>query len=259
MPVPVTMSDSAAELTEVFSSIQGEGLLIGLRQVFIRFHACNLACAYCDTGVPGNTPAPEFCVMEKTPGRRNFFNAANPLALDTVLLLLREWQRDWPDIHHSISVTGGEPLLYVEILKQWLPELGSLLPIYLETNGTLHNALSLVINHLEHIAMDIKLPSTSGHDGLWEEHRLFLQIASQRKTVVKAVVSSETPDSEIIKCCETIVSVDKNIPLILQPLTLLNDKPGISSLKTLELQEVASRYLTEVRVIPQTHKFLGLL
>lgn len=259
MPVPVTMSDRAAELTEIFSSIQGEGLLIGLRQVFIRFYACNLACAYCDTGVPENNPAPEFCVMEKTPGRRDFFKAANPLALDNVLLLLREWRRDWPDIHHSISVTGGEPLLYVEILKQWLPELSSILPIYLETNGTLHDALSMVINHLEHIGMDIKLPSTSGHAGLWEEHRLFLQIASQKKTVVKAVVSSETPDSEIITCCETILSVNKNIPLILQPVTLQNGTPGISSLKTLELQEVASRYLTEVRVIPQTHKFLGLL
>jgi len=253
------MSDSAAELTEIFSSIQGEGLLIGLRQVFIRFHACNLACTYCDTDVSQNAPAPGFCLMEKTPGRRDFFKAANPMALDDVLQLLREWQRNWPDIHHSISITGGEPLLYVEILKQWLPGLKSILPIYLETNGTLPDALSMIINHLDHIGMDIKLPSTSGHAGLWEVHRLFLQVASQKKTVVKAVVGSETSNSEIIKCCEIILSVDKNIPLILQPVTLQDGKPGISSLKTLELQEVASRYLTEVRVIPQTHKFLGLL
>jgi 7-carboxy-7-deazaguanine synthase len=253
------MSNSAAELTEIFSSIQGEGLLIGLRQVFIRFYACNLACTYCDTEMSENAPAPAFCTLEKTPGRRDFFKAANPLALATVLQLLREWQTDWPATHHSISITGGEPLVYAALLKQWLPELSSILPIYLETNGTLHKALSTVIKHLEHIAMDIKLPSTSGHDGLWEEHRLFLQIAAQKQTVVKAVVSSDTPDSEIISCCETILSVDKNIPLILQPVTLQNDKPGISSLRILELQEVANRYLTEVRVIPQTHKFLGLL
>ena len=36
-------------INEVFSSIQGEGTLIGRRQVFIRFSGCNLDCNYCDT------------------------------------------------------------------------------------------------------------------------------------------------------------------------------------------------------------------
>ena len=36
-------------IAEVFSTIQGEGLTCGERQVFIRFALCNLKCDYCDT------------------------------------------------------------------------------------------------------------------------------------------------------------------------------------------------------------------
>ena len=259
MPAHVTMSERSSELVEIFSSIQGEGLLVGLRQVFVRFYACNLSCEYCDTGISELIQPPEFCMMEKTPGRRNFSKVKNPLALSRLLALLHKWQREWPGIHHSISITGGEPLLYCEILRQWLPELNSILPVYLETNGILYNALPLVINNVDYISMDIKLPSTTGHDSFWEDHRLFLQIAAQKNLVVKIVIGSETQDWEIIKSCEIIASVDNNIPLIMQPLTMQDGKPGIPSLKSLELQEIACRYLKEIRIIPQTHKFLGHL
>jgi 7-carboxy-7-deazaguanine synthase len=252
------MSDRA-ELIEIFSSIQGEGLLIGLRQVFIRFYACNLACDYCDTGKAESTTVPAFCMVENSPGKRNFSSETNPIPLNRVLMILHKWQRDNPGIHHSISITGGEPLLYSGILRKWLPEIRLILPVYLETNGILYEELSTIIEHLDHICMDIKLPSTTGLSGFWEEHRLFLQIAARKNPVVKVVISSETPDWEISRSCEIIAAVDKNIPLVLQPVTLANSTLGITSLRTLELQEIACRYLKEIRVIPQTHKFSGFL
>ena len=41
--------ENKAKIKEIFSSIQGEGEYIGCKQIFIRFCACNLNCAYCDT------------------------------------------------------------------------------------------------------------------------------------------------------------------------------------------------------------------
>ncbi|MBI2447469.1 MAG: 7-carboxy-7-deazaguanine synthase QueE, partial [Candidatus Omnitrophica bacterium] len=37
------------KISEIFSSIQGEGLYLGKRQIFVRFYGCNMRCAYCDT------------------------------------------------------------------------------------------------------------------------------------------------------------------------------------------------------------------
>ena len=38
-----------AKINEIFSSIQGEGPIVGYKQLFIRFCGCNLHCDYCDT------------------------------------------------------------------------------------------------------------------------------------------------------------------------------------------------------------------
>lgn len=250
------MSDSAANLIEIFSSIQGEGTRIGLRQVFIRFFGCNLACEYCDTNVGVDAA---LCRIEQTPGRTDFFEVGNPVDMTTVLSLLHRWEREWPGVHHSISLTGGEPLLHFDTLYRWLPEIRQILPIHLETNGVLHLALSRVINNIDHISMDIKLPSSSGETALWDDHRQFLEIAVQSDVSVKVVVNSSTGHWEIQRAAAMIASVDRNIPLIIQPETAGDLKINVSTLSLLELQEVAAVSLPDVRIIPQTHRFIGLL
>ena len=44
---PVTDAEDVY-VSEVFSAIQGEGALVGTRQVFVRLTGCNIRCAYCD-------------------------------------------------------------------------------------------------------------------------------------------------------------------------------------------------------------------
>lgn len=250
------MNPDAAELVEVFSSVQGEGLQIGCRQVFIRFLGCNLNCDYCDTNVG---PTVDTCRMEMTPGRLDFQEVANPVAMVQLIALLERWQQGWPQVHHSISLTGGEPLLHVDLLHAWLPRLRSLLPIHLETNGVLHSALAKVINQIDHVSMDIKLPSSSGETSLWEHHCEFLAVAAATDVSVKVVVNAATEHWEIERAAGMIASVDAHIPLIIQPETRENLSISTTPLALLELQEIAAPLLRDVRIIPQTHRFIGML
>jgi 7-carboxy-7-deazaguanine synthase len=250
------MKSNTGEVTEIFSSIQGEGLLAGRRQVFIRFRGCNLSCVYCDTNLEQHA---DICHLESTPGRRDFVDIPAPISMNRVVDLLERWEKGWPSAHHSISLTGGEPLLQVELLQGWLPHLRSILPILLETNGVLHSALYSVIRHIDYISMDIKLPSSSGEESLWEHHKEFLETAAGSDLFVKVVVNDSTQGWEIIRACEMVAAISPVIPFVIQPETKGDLSVGISPIVLIELQEMASGILKDVRIIPQMHRFIGLL
>jgi organic radical activating enzyme len=243
-------------ISEIFSSIQGEGYLAGRRQIFIRLAECNLDCSYCDT----DHAREDTCRIETAPGSALFSRLPQPLPLHHVHGVVKEWCERLPGAHHSISVTGGEPLLYADSLAEWFPLLRPLLPLHLETNGTMHLALEQVIQHLDYISMDMKLPSTSGcTEHLWGLHRDFLRIAAGRNASVKIVISNASVIDEIRQVCDIITAVDPATPLFLQPLSAADGGIGISVAHLLRLQEAASARLPDVRVIPQMHRMLGAL
>ena len=244
--------NSAIPLIEVFSSVQGEGMLAGYRQIFVRLPGCNLDCAYCDTIIE----ASPVCRVETSPGSGQFEEIAQPVALKTVLEIVHRWCTQLPNAHHSISITGGEPLLHDEVLAHWLPELNILLPIHLETNGTLPVAVSRLIEHLDFISMDIKLPTAAATPALWDEHRRFLEAAHERDVSVKVIVGELTVDQELVAACKLVSDVDDEIPFIIQPVTDRDGRVSVSPQRLLRLQALASRQLSDVRVLPQMHRFL---
>lgn len=243
-----------ADLLEIFSSIQGEGVLVGCRQIFLRFPECNLNCRYCDTDFLQS----KTCQIESRPGSGILRKFENPLGFVTVEGLISAWDSKLPGAHHSISITGGEPLLHQQLLSSWLPELRKILPIYLETNGTLPDQLASLIHHLDWVSMDIKLHSQTGLKTEWDLHRQFLEIAHQADCYVKLVVGEETPDLELQLAADLVSAVSKQIPIVLQPVTI-EGRITIATKRLLQMQALVSEINSNVRVIPQTHRFMGVL
>ncbi|MCE5199115.1 MAG: 7-carboxy-7-deazaguanine synthase QueE [Armatimonadota bacterium] len=234
---------------EIFASIQGEGLYCGQRQTFVRLAGCNLACSYCDTAL-AREDTPPTCRIEQAPGEARFEELPNRIGVETVVAACKRLGSE------VITLTGGEPLVQVEFVGHLLSRLQENgFTTHLETNGSLPSELARVIQNVDVVAMDIKLPSASGMNDLWEEHTLFLEIARRAAVFAKTVVSNETTDEEMHRVADLIAAVDAWIPLVIQPVSG-EYMPGM---RLIRLQEVASQTLDDVRVIPQCHKMLGIL
>lgn len=219
-------------INEIFSSIQGEGIYFGRKQVFVRFSGCNLSCGYCDTE----------------------FESFREYDSDS---LLRKIQSYGPDFS-GVSFTGGEPLGQKDFLKESLSlvkEKGY--QTYLETNGTIPEALSEVIDVVDIVAMDIKLPSSSGFpDDYWRRHYDFLNIARAKDVFVKVVVGVNTSHEDFIKMLDLLRALDYLGVVVIQP----NSRDSVEGLdeKLVLFKKLCADYLIPSCVIPQLHKMIGV-
>jgi len=129
------------EVSEIFSSIQGESTLQGFPTVFIRLSGCNLDCSYCDTRYACETGA-----------SMTFGDIIRKVKCFTI---------------QHVCITGGEPLLqnYTPGLVKELLDLGYIVSV--ETNGTI-DASVLPPESIRII--DIKCPGSGQHGKTFPEN-----------------------------------------------------------------------------------------
>lgn len=101
-------------ISEIYSSLQGEGRLTGTPSVFVRTSGCNLRCWYCDTPYASWTPE------------------GDDLSTDEILTRLLEF-----DPRHVV-LTGGEPMLFAELIPLARELRRQSWHVTVETAGTLY-------------------------------------------------------------------------------------------------------------------------
>jgi len=173
--------------SEIFSSIEGEGLLAGFHFHFLRLSGCNLQCLYCDskyTWTGGIDKSFEDIVKELT------------------LLPKSE----------NILITGGEPLmqsneviLFIEnFLKNRYKK------IFLETNGS-YNIEN--IPDFVNILMDLKPPSSKMTDYNKISNLNYLKPTDEIKVII-----ADNEDFNWINDIDNKYSISENFTLSLTPL-----------------------------------------
>jgi organic radical activating enzyme len=253
-------------LVEIFSSVQGEGIHVGASTLFLRFGECDLRCRWCDT--PHSWRPAKECRIEERRGSGDFRTVANPVSVAEVVRAAEALEFDR---HRFVSFTGGEPLLQPQALLSLARRLRGRGPrVHVETHGLLCDALADVIGEVDVVSMDWKLTSDVRRASdrargpvaeFHPAHEAFLRVArGGAEVMVKVVVTPATRDVEIDEMIHCIARVDREIPLIVQPVTPMG---GVGeSPEPMRLLELAARIeetLTEVRVIPQTHRTYGAL
>lgn len=157
---PKRTGKSVIRVTEIFYSIQGEGLHIGLPTVFIRTAGCNLSCSWCDTAYA-----------------RDFEDSKNMAVSDIV-----EEVRKYPC--KLVCITGGEPLIQKLSVRTLMRKLLKLnYSIDIETNG------SISLNTLPRtkklfISMDLKCPSSKMDQKMIFSNLRLLKSTDQLKFVI---------------------------------------------------------------------------
>jgi len=228
---------------EIFESVQGEALYIGEKQLFIRFCGCNLNCDYCDT---------DFKKEEKFLIHNSGIFETNPVSPDKLSDIVQKFSAK------TVSLTGGEPLLYADFLAEFLPLVQDK-KIYLETNGSVPDELEKIIKFVDVVSMDIKLSCSTGESNRFVENEKFINIAKRaNKEIFAKIVLNKNYQKDELKRAINILN-KTNTMLIVQPMDCKDKSNELDKKSLIELFDFVTELCPNARLIGQMHKYLKLL
>ncbi len=170
------LAEAQLLVSELFVSVQGEGMLTGVPSVFVRTGACNLRCKWCDTPETSWSPSGQVRSVESV-----------------VTEVLGH------DVRHVV-LTGGEPLLPkgIESLAWALHEAGRHLTV--ETAGTIHKDLPVDLWSLSpKLASSVPEHPRWGprHDALRLNHDVLRRYVASGNYQLKLVLADPSELAEV--------------------------------------------------------------
>lgn len=123
-------------IAELFRSIQGEGRLTGTESVFVRVSGCNLRCGYCDTPYASWTPEGEDLAVDEILDRIDQLRRSERPPFLASLQTIPS--REEASLVRHVVLTGGEPMLFAELIPLTSALRANGWHITIETSGTLY-------------------------------------------------------------------------------------------------------------------------
>ncbi|HEX5920583.1 MAG TPA: 7-carboxy-7-deazaguanine synthase QueE [Nitrososphaeraceae archaeon] len=240
-----TENKARARVSEIFTSIEGEGIFVGKKTMFIRLSGCHLKCRWCDTkyALPLDSGT-DYQIDE---------------IKDVIIKELRPFT-------YKVNFTGGEPLLQTESvieLADFIKKQTNL-KTYMESSCFDSELFSKVLPYIDICKIEFKTDDSNvvedeEYDNLLlnEIRCLELAVESNKATYIKIVVTNST-NLESFK--NLVYKISKRIKpsdilgFIIQP-SFGIDQPTVN--KLLDTYDIVEPMFPEVRIIPQLHKEIG--
>ncbi len=231
-------------LFEIFTSVEGEGILYGTKTLFVRLAGCPFTCFYCDT-------------KESLP-----LNSGTEYTIDEANKLI---DSNLHDQTYKVNFTGGDPLIQHQAVAQLAKHIqNKKIPTYLESSCFDIDRFNHVLPFIDIVKIEFK---TKDSDFVDSEHYeklightmkcLESSVTSKKTTYVKIVVSSKTQLNEFKKLVDDIfntISKEDIHGFVIQP-TYGISEPTLDLL--LNLYDIVFPHYIDVKVVPQLHKFIG--
>lgn len=240
-----TENKARARVSEIFTSIEGEGIFVGKKTLFIRLSGCHLKCRWCDT---------KYALP---------LDSGTDYQIDEIKDLIIKELRPFT---YKVNFTGGEPLLQTEAvieLADFIKKQTNL-KTYMESSCFDSELFSKVLPYIDICKIefktdDSKVVEDEEYDNLIlnEIKCLELAVGSNKATYIKIVVTNST-NLESFK--NLVYNISKKIKpsdilgFIIQP-SFGIDQPTVN--KLLDTYDVVQPMFPEVRIIPQLHKEIG--